>query len=691
MQLTGPPRINDYVCPYPVKDEPLDGRWTDEREDQGRVIRDLDGKRKYIGPRQWRGRWTVTWDAISYRTAQRILYEVGAAQRKGQGVGGGQIGADGFVQPGDFLWTPRTSLGEQGELIDVDGDGIVDVIFREVKIPCILLQQPSTTPLYRRDGGTRIVRMQLEFESTQTYRHRPGFGFPEVIALDWTADAGDQISIDLTDSDENILRLASGEGEIVQDPSATFTAETAGTYTGKMVALSFRGITKTVYKGPIHADTLDQTKMQDLVRTEVGREASSGAEPVTATLSSSFYGPAQEELVLQNGSGNITPDAGALPGTMVVWDVQSGAPIAGSLTSAIQQNPLEVITFSIDSTNRQVVDVDGGVRKLITFVSDKWYLDANSISSSHSLEELQAVQLGDDISDISASTSGARSFQNLMNAPIRVIGSAGSVVTKLGDLNSTLESATIIVGRRAGEPDEEPSDGVVTDFSIVASTLQDLTIIVNNFTGGTASVDGVRGVEGPSFQTASSTNGRGMKDMVDAAWQERANLRGDLELEFTAGLLSDNNTSSSSEEPSIFYDRASYEQLLGLGVGTTTEEDGLVDYITRMEEYGIYRASGTTLQEADSTAQAVTLDLSNQNLGFSRSQFLTDAKIRDDVFYVGDEFRIKGSGSVDGVYEVASASLSGSILTVTVDDTVNAIPQDDTALGGTLYAHYPHA
>ena len=320
MQLTGPPRVNDYVCPYPVKDEPLDGRWTDEREDQGRVLRDLDGKRKYIGPRQWRGRWTVTWDAITYEVAQRILYEVGAAQRLGQGVGGGQIGDDGFVQPGDFLWTPRTSqTGSEINPIDVDGDGLVDVILQEVKIPCILTRQPSTTPLYRKDGGTRIVRMQLEFESTETYQERAGFGFPPTISFRASGQTGDEVDVEMLDSTGSLtdrvaqVRVRKDGSTIDTFALADFpySLPEAGDFGFALVAApDFAQIAETLIAGPVEISTIALGELTDTDALTV-RPTSSGSP--SGTADESFYPPTIASSLVLRGSGtysaaDIPPD-----------------------------------------------------------------------------------------------------------------------------------------------------------------------------------------------------------------------------------------------------------------------------------------------------------------------------------------------------------------------------------------------
>jgi len=196
MQLTGPPKINGWVAPMPVKDSPLEGTWTDEREERGRVQTNRAGTKTYIGDAQWRGRWKVTWDGISYRKAQRILFEMGAKSAVGITVGGSGISGD------EFIWTPRSvRSGAVRKPIDVNGDGLIDVVLQEVEIPCILTQQPSTTPIYRQIGGEKVARLEVEFESTETYAQRAGFGFPPTISFEASGQAGDEVDVKMTESD----------------------------------------------------------------------------------------------------------------------------------------------------------------------------------------------------------------------------------------------------------------------------------------------------------------------------------------------------------------------------------------------------------------------------------------------------------------------------------------------------------
>jgi len=104
------------------------------------------------------------------------------------------------------------------------------------------------------DPGTALgARRGGVVNDCQTRVESPAWGTVEAVAFDWEADAGDQLSIQVTDAAGKYIGQISGEGEQVKGTSATFTAENAGTYTAELVAEAFEGITKI---------TIDPSKTQ---------------------------------------------------------------------------------------------------------------------------------------------------------------------------------------------------------------------------------------------------------------------------------------------------------------------------------------------------------------------------------------------------------------------------------------------
>jgi len=160
MQLTGPLKLNSYSL-YAAKDTPVEALWTDEREKSGRLVEALDGTKKYIGPKRYRGRFRFGFDGLTTNEALRVLYE---------------------LRQGTLNLTPRTSQGGGGG-IDITGDGVLDLTLEEVSIPVrVVSGLPSTSELYRlMEGGKIAHRIEVECESIQTYEEIPGLDTPTIL------------------------------------------------------------------------------------------------------------------------------------------------------------------------------------------------------------------------------------------------------------------------------------------------------------------------------------------------------------------------------------------------------------------------------------------------------------------------------------------------------------------------------
>ena len=169
MQLTGPPKLNDYTAPYCSSQTPLEAAWRDESIIvQGRTGQD------FIRERRLRGRFVLEWRGIEYETALRLLYE---------------------VRDGTLDLVPRTFDGN-GVAIEPQPGEVVAL--EEVTLPCrIVGRVPASSSLnaYIGQDGTRVADLRLEMETRVTYSEVPGLGVPAVWNVDTQATQDDEMYI----------------------------------------------------------------------------------------------------------------------------------------------------------------------------------------------------------------------------------------------------------------------------------------------------------------------------------------------------------------------------------------------------------------------------------------------------------------------------------------------------------------
>jgi len=160
MQLQGPVLLNQYEVGFASQSQPCLVSWQDERESSGRIQTNRAGTETLIGPPRLRGTVTVGFDGLDKQEATRLLFE----------LKGGLI---------DIV--PRTDIGGGG-FVDLDGDGVPDLILDEVTLPCrITSDVPSTLPLGRTDNqGNIYYNIQLELKTREVYDEIPGFTQPVV-------------------------------------------------------------------------------------------------------------------------------------------------------------------------------------------------------------------------------------------------------------------------------------------------------------------------------------------------------------------------------------------------------------------------------------------------------------------------------------------------------------------------------
>jgi hypothetical protein len=396
----------------------MDGAWSYD-QDLTTWRKARSGPTELVGQEHWRGEWTVTWDALEYEVAQRILYEVGAANRIGtSGL------ADDQVQGGEFLWTPRTRQPGDPSVIDVDGDGVVDVILEEVELPCRLIgAQPSTTPIYRRKaGGTKVARLQLQIQSTRTYQERPGFGFPPTISFKASGQAGDEVDVEMLGSDGSLtdrvaqVRVRNDGSTIDTFALADFpySLPEAGDFGFALVAApDFEKITEVVLAGPTDVSTMNLREVSDLLDVEIrgasGTLQTSLVATETADLRSGTYPcsliEATEEVFVDDG-GVLSGDIGELPSpTTLFFDADGGTDLNGNAPPASWwAGGVQYVTLG-DGTNA-AIDLDEARQGDTGIVSIRKFRDGKTTGDPGAfLEEVQtcmrltiADARGDDLS-----------------------------------------------------------------------------------------------------------------------------------------------------------------------------------------------------------------------------------------------------------------------------------------------------
>jgi len=140
VQLTGPPEIAGWTAPHPSKQTPLEAAWSRD-EDVETYVTFRDGTRQRVGPRHYRGTFRYGWAALPYDLAHAILSEVSAHP---------------------VALKPRTKApGDPSYLSEHTYD-------------CRLVGElPVSTEIYRRAGGEKVARVEIELQTLVTITEIP--------------------------------------------------------------------------------------------------------------------------------------------------------------------------------------------------------------------------------------------------------------------------------------------------------------------------------------------------------------------------------------------------------------------------------------------------------------------------------------------------------------------------------------
>lgn len=160
MQLTGPPKLNDWTAPYCSAQTPLDAAFSED-QDLTTWRKNRNGLYELVGQRHLRGRFRLEWKGLTYQQASRIRYELSQYP---------------------VTLTPRTDIG-RGGIVDTDDDGIPDRVLQEVALDCRIVSEiPTSTELYRRfSDGDPEATFAIELETLETFQETPGFTTPPVL------------------------------------------------------------------------------------------------------------------------------------------------------------------------------------------------------------------------------------------------------------------------------------------------------------------------------------------------------------------------------------------------------------------------------------------------------------------------------------------------------------------------------
>lgn len=365
MQLQGPPKINGWKAPMPSKATPMEGEWRRD-EEVDTIIKYRNGRQRIVGDPHWRGTWRVVWDGITYDTAFRILYEVGSKKATGSGTGGSNLSGD------EFLWTPRSNPNNNPVTVDVDGDGVADIVLQEIEVAARIRQQPSTTPLYRRKGdGTKVVRLELQIESADTFPERAGLGFPPSISFGIEVNTGDNLDLAFlengsdTDQISGVLIDDSGGRVAVLDYPTDFPYSFPSTdrYSVTIVAeLTFDSVDSVEVNNlntntGFDASTLDFSQLKDLTEFII---SGNGINSVPSS-----WLPSTGKLTYFNGaSGSNYVGISTLPDS--IQKIDRGDVLKGTLAGVpLDANYLDLNRSSVsgDTRNEGIGGLNGSKPK----------------------------------------------------------------------------------------------------------------------------------------------------------------------------------------------------------------------------------------------------------------------------------------------------------------------------------------
>ena len=372
MQLKGPPKLNDYLAPYPTAETPLQAAFRRDEEIET-YVKTRDGTLARVGDQALRGRFTLSWDGLDYDTALRILFE---------------------VRSGEVELTPRTDIGG-GALIDIDGDGIPDLILEEVRLPCRVIEDiPTSTPIGRRARQAAIAGLELTFETLQTYSEIPGF----------TAPAQFQFVSYGTASTPYTYVLGTGGTEVAVQWDAGGPVE--------------------VGADPTH-----------------DYSASGGQHVVTVVVLS---------RIMNDLAFGITDDWRDLNGNTI-----SATDLSSPLVEGDQTDLSDVTTKTISSSPRSADDLRGALpAAAMPEVTERWNVDGDKNSIQYSAGDVRGGVKTRFSSNRLSSTSGdlalATGVQNTQS--INVLGSGVSIGTTASPLQpgGAVGTATVAIDARSG-------------------------------------------------------------------------------------------------------------------------------------------------------------------------------------------------------------------------------------------------
>lgn len=140
MQLTGPPKIAGWQAPHPSKRAPLEAAWSRD-DDVETYVTFRDGTRQRVGPRHYRGTFRYGWQALPYDLAHAIVSA---------------------VSEHPVPLTPRTKAPGDPDYLS------------ENTFDCRLVGElPAATPIYRRAGGQKVARVEIELQTLETITEVP--------------------------------------------------------------------------------------------------------------------------------------------------------------------------------------------------------------------------------------------------------------------------------------------------------------------------------------------------------------------------------------------------------------------------------------------------------------------------------------------------------------------------------------
>jgi len=575
----------------PIKRTPMEGAW-EQDSDVETIIKYRTGDTERVGEAHWRGRWTVVWDGIPYETAQRILYEVGAQPA---------------LDSGTFLWTPRTRQPGDSQAIDIDNDGIAEIVLEEIEIKCRLAgPQPSTTPIYRTVNGQKVARLELQIESARTFPERAGFGFPETINFALQAESGDDLDFSLLTSQGSespkiaqvVVSDANGQTVDVLDfPSGLpYTFASAGQYSISIVSADdFSGIETAAFdsEAGVDASSLDLSDVTDLTTVKViARLGSDGTYRWSSATQPSWL-PDTVTTVQAAAPKNATPkpvDIGSVGDQVERYERAVPQALESGYTGNIGELAASTRFAEFDrnrgggiSGDTQTVGLGsaGNLEEIRFIFSDGFFLNTEQLKAESNLVVIDGEpailqgRLEVLLNNCPALTDVGRIDD--LEGDLRASALSLSAPLSVEDINSIRRSVLSFA------PDDASYFTNLTRFEAPHVYETDSSTDKNLWGGtGTAGTEpnGNNPYDGP-------TNSGDLNDFVDALYAERANLPSSLTINIDEGVVDEtgvptyDSTKNSNLGDNVLVattlTQDSVDQIKGQG---SYSGDGLLDYIT---------------------------------------------------------------------------------------------------------------